>query len=93
MSAPRCCRCGWYIPAGSLTEEAHARRCRPPTRKAQRLAALRRELAEHSTLFPIVVRAREGIEPEQLRRVAEGRSDFAETTWRRLDPYLDVTSP
>ena len=61
-----------------------------PSLKTRRRAALRQRLADDQSLIRIVVRARLKIRPEQLHRVAEGRSDFSPTTWKRLDPYLGV---
>ena len=89
-----CPRCDTWMRAGSVTEAIHKRskRCRPepaPSLKTRRLVALRRRLAESPVLFPTVVKARERIHPDQLRRVAEGKSDFAKSAWRRLAPYLD----
>ena len=61
-----------------------------PSLKARRRAALRQRLDDDQSLIRIVVRARMKIHPDQLQRVAEGKSDFSPTTWKRLDPYLGV---
>jgi hypothetical protein len=99
----RCPGCGHYLREPEVAHNRHCKKAqalnRPKQKKApprprgpskrQRLReALQLKLAENSTLFPLVVRAREGIHPSQLERVAEGRSDFAPSTWRRLAPYL-----
>ena len=96
----RCPHCDWYWRDGSVAEAIHAkRRCRPkrqprgPSFRQRCRAALRERLAERLVLLPIVVRARLKIHPEQLRRVADGKSDFSPSTWRKLAPYLDVPSP
>ena len=91
----RCPHCGWYWRAGSVAEAIHAksRCCRPkrePSFRARCRAALRERLAESPVLFPIVVKARERIHPDQLHRVADGRSDFSPTVWRRLAPFLGL---
>ena len=64
-----------------------------PSRATVRRAALLQRLTESPVLFPAVVKARERIHPDQLRRVADGRSDFSPSTWRKLAPYLDLPSP
>ena len=69
------------------------RQPRGPSFRQRCRAALRERLAERLVLLPIVVRARLKIHPDQLRRVAEGRTDFSPTTWRKLAPYLDLPSP
>lgn len=98
MSNLYCCpRCNTWMRAGSVTEDIHnrSRRCRPepvPSLKTRRRAALRAKLTESPVLFPLVMRARERIGPDQLRRVAEGRSDFAPSTWRRLAPLSQIVS-
>lgn len=98
MSTLRHCEhCGHWLRRGTVAEALHGPRCRKaPKREPLRQRwreALRAKLAEDRALFPIIVRARLKIHPDQLRRVAEGKSDFALSTWRRLERFLDLPSP
>ena len=93
-SLRRCPHCGYWLLRGTIVEEAHGPHCRK-TPKVQPLRqqyreALRAKLEASPVLFTIVVKARLRIDPDQLRRVAEGRSDFSPTTWRRLAPFLGL---
>lgn len=63
---------------------------RGPSLRQRCLEALRARLADRQSLIRLMVRARLKIHPEQLERVAAGRSDFAPTTWKRLAPFLDL---
>ena len=89
-----CPHCGFWLLRGTIVEEDHGDRCRKAPKvqplRTRCLEALRAKLAERPVIFPVVVKARLKIHPDQLARVAEGRSDFSPTTWRRLAPFLGL---
>ena len=104
MSALRYCpHCGYWLLRGTIVEESHGPRCaKAPKPKRQPRgasfvqrcrAALRERLATQGPTMAITAAIVAGLEPDQLRRVAEGKSDFSPSTWRRLAPYLGLSSP
>jgi hypothetical protein len=84
----RRCKKAMALAVARTMQAPKSKREPKPSQKTRRRAALRRKLAEHPVLFPIVVKAREKIHPDQLQRVANGKSDFGPSTWKRLAPYL-----
>ena len=104
MSALRYCpHCGYWLLRGTIVEESHGARCpkapkpkrqsRGPSFRQRCREALRAGLAAPGRWRLRLAALELGISGDQLRRVAEGKTDFAPSTWRRLAPYLGLSSP